>query len=91
MGDRYVISVDCYKCGEPNHDVYYAPSSGFETFTCEYCKAENGITISFKGVDVRGFISEIDEEEDNLDQKAIKQEDRGKGWGWQPTTIHTAH
>ena len=34
MGDRYILSVVCPKCGFINDDVYYAPTCGFITYKC---------------------------------------------------------
>jgi len=50
MGDRYTVSLSCAKCGEANTDVWYAPSSGFDTFKCEYCGTINRITMCFTSV-----------------------------------------
>lgn len=35
MGDRYVLTVKCPKCGKVDDDVYYAPTCGFIEWTCE--------------------------------------------------------
>ena len=52
MGDRYYLTLDCAYCGEEN-TVYYAPSSGIETFDCAYCEAQNRIVLGFsaEGID----------------------------------------
>ena len=34
MGDRYILTVTCPKCGTVNNDVYYAPTCGFLTYKC---------------------------------------------------------
>jgi len=34
MGDRYVLTVTCPKCGVVDDDVYYAPTCGFTTHEC---------------------------------------------------------
>jgi len=47
MGDRYILSMRCPKCGKLNEDVYYAPSCGFETFKCQKCGVENEIYCGF--------------------------------------------
>ena len=39
MGDRYTLyERKCPKCNEPQDEIYYAPSSGFLTHTCDNCK-----------------------------------------------------
>ena len=48
MGDRYTLSLPCAKCGETDTDMWYAPSSGFDTFKCEFCGTVNDIIIGFK-------------------------------------------
>jgi len=37
MGTRYHLTVDCPYCNWINYDVYYAPTCGITTFTCESC------------------------------------------------------
>ena len=64
MGDRYTMSLPCAECGEINTDVWYAPSSGFDTFKCEHCGTVNDI--------VMGFVSKIHEE--NTQQFTIESE-----------------
>lgn len=34
MGDRYILTIKCSKCEKIHDDVWYAPTSGFLTFTC---------------------------------------------------------
>ena len=34
MGDRYILTVICPKCGHKDEDVYYAPTCGFKTWNC---------------------------------------------------------
>ena len=34
MGDRYILTVECRKCGHVNDDVYYAPTCGFTEYQC---------------------------------------------------------
>lgn len=51
MGDRYTISIECYKCGQMNHDIYYAESAGSTEFQCEWCKAKNRIELRFVAVE----------------------------------------
>ena len=34
MGDRYVLSVTCPKCGHKDDDVYYAPTCGVKAWKC---------------------------------------------------------
>lgn len=38
MGDRYIIQVECEKCLHTDDDVYFAPTCGFENWTCPKCK-----------------------------------------------------
>jgi lysyl-tRNA synthetase class I len=49
MGDRYYIpEMSCKSCKKVQSEpVYYAPSSGFESYKCEKCGEENFITMSF--------------------------------------------
>ncbi len=47
MGDRYILSMRCPKCGGLNEDIYYAPTCGFETFKCKNCSVENEIYYGF--------------------------------------------
>ena len=37
MGDRYILTVKCKKCGKVDDDVYYAPTCGFVTHKCDNC------------------------------------------------------
>ncbi len=61
MGDRYYIKLDCAYCGKENPKskndrfwedgyLYYAESSGFTTFKCDYCGRKNKIIMDFKAV-----------------------------------------
>lgn len=34
MGDRYILTVKCPKCGLVDDDVYYAPTCGFTEHKC---------------------------------------------------------
>jgi len=34
MGDRYILTVECPKCGTVDDSVYYAPTCGFTTYRC---------------------------------------------------------
>ena len=38
MGDRYLVTIKCPKCGYTEGDVYYAPTCGFLTWRCPKCK-----------------------------------------------------
>ena len=49
MGDRYELELHCAYCNELNEDVWYAPTCGFNTFTCSNCKKTNFIK-DFKAV-----------------------------------------
>lgn len=35
MGDRYILTVKCPRCGIVDNDVYYAPTCGFTDHICE--------------------------------------------------------
>ena len=35
MGDRYILTVVCPKCGYEDDDVYYAPTCGFNDWACK--------------------------------------------------------
>jgi len=35
MGNRYFLEITCPECGTHDDDVYYAPTCGFVTWTCE--------------------------------------------------------
>lgn len=37
MGDRYILTVKCIKCGTKEEDVYYAPTCGFTHTICSKC------------------------------------------------------
>lgn len=62
MGDRYHLKLNCAYCGKLNPKekpdsemweddyVYYAPSSGFESFKCDFCEEENKIIEDFKAI-----------------------------------------
>jgi len=43
MGDRYELIKNCVYCGTLHEDVYYAPTCGFLTFTCDKCGKQNFI------------------------------------------------
>lgn len=34
MGDRYILTVKCPKCGHEDDNVYYAPTCGFTEHKC---------------------------------------------------------
>lgn len=34
MGDRYILTMICEKCGYIDNDVYFAPTCGFDRWTC---------------------------------------------------------
>ncbi len=46
MGDRFTLHLKCAGCAF-EQEAYYAESSGFESFTCEKCKAINWIDMGF--------------------------------------------
>ena len=46
MGDRYELNLHCANCKTDN-EVYYAPSSGFMSFTCVKCKKINWVSMDF--------------------------------------------
>ena len=60
MGDRTYIKIRCAYCNHlnnPDNDifesgVYYAPTSGFDTFKCERCDKINFINSDFKAVKI---------------------------------------
>jgi len=37
MGDRFILTVICPKCGLKDDDVYYAPTCGFIDWSCQKC------------------------------------------------------
>ena len=37
MGDRYILTVNCPKCGYEDDDVYYAPTCGIVDWECPKC------------------------------------------------------
>jgi len=47
MGDRYIINLFCPYCGKENEEVYYAESSGFTDWRCEFCKKRFDIELRF--------------------------------------------
>jgi len=40
MGDRYIITEKCPKCGAIENDIYFAPTCGFTTWKCKACGEE---------------------------------------------------
>ena len=38
MGDRYFLEVACPRCGYYDDNVYFAPTCGFEEWTCPLCR-----------------------------------------------------
>ena len=38
MGDRYIITVICPKCGYKDDDVGYAPTCGLDRWRCPKCR-----------------------------------------------------
>ena len=63
MGDRYWVKLKCAYCGKDNYPqndiepdgVYYAPSSGVDTFKCDKCGKKNRIGLSFIAVKIKGL------------------------------------
>ena len=49
MGDRYYLTVKC-KCGELEHNVYYAPTCGFLTWKCPKCGKVKDLEM-YSGID----------------------------------------
>jgi hypothetical protein len=37
MGDRYILQIDCPKCGFFDDDVYFAPTCGIDKWQCSRC------------------------------------------------------
>lgn len=62
MGDRYILTVVCPKCGFEDDDCYFAPTCGFLTWKCPRCK---------KVVDLEEYSGISKESASNAD--AIKQ------------------
>ena len=58
MGDRYFLEIVCHCCGFKSGEVYFAPTSGFVTWTC-VC----GVTI-----DLYKYTGITYEESSNLDE-----------------------
>lgn len=38
MGDRYILTIKCPKCGYEDDNVYYAPTCGYVDWKCPKCK-----------------------------------------------------
>ena len=55
MGDRYFLTVAC-KCGHVENDVWYAPTSGFMTFTCPRCAHVTNLE-TYSGINAEGTAS----------------------------------
>ena len=58
MGDRYRIQLKCAYCGKPNKGedgmgVYYAESSNFTDFFCEFCRKKNKIVMRFESEKIK--------------------------------------
>jgi hypothetical protein len=58
MGVRIYFSANCAYCGKTNSEIYYAPSFGFITHNCEYCKRINKI-VDFKLEKMVGCMSGV--------------------------------
>lgn len=50
MGGRWILILDCAKCGAEVDDIWYAPSSDITTFVCPYCQAVNEVIETFVAV-----------------------------------------
>lgn len=63
MGDRYVITVICPKCGHKEPEVYYAPTCGFTDCKCNKCgeliNLEEYTGISYEDCSNREMIEHI--------------------------------
>ena len=58
MGGRYWIQLKCAYCGKLNNGengmgVYYAESSNFTDFFCEFCKKKNKIVMNFESEKIK--------------------------------------
>ena len=62
MGDRFILTVICPKCGHEDNDVYYAPTCGFLTWTCKcghVIDLEKLTGISYDDASNKDLIEEI--------------------------------
>ena len=52
MGDRYILTITCERCGRRDKNVYFAPTCGISDWTCPTCgrvvdlEAHTGITYA---------------------------------------------
>lgn len=63
MGDRYILEMECKKCGYEDDDVYYAPTCGFVEWKCPKCKyvvdLEKYTGITYEDASNAGLISDL--------------------------------
>ena len=38
MGSRYILELECPKCGATDDEVYFAPTCGIDDWQCPKCK-----------------------------------------------------
>jgi hypothetical protein len=50
MGSRFTLNLSCAYCKTLNKQVYYAESSGFDSFKCFVCGEKNLIVMDFIAV-----------------------------------------
>jgi len=70
MGNRYIVTVKCPKCGLTKDDVYYAPTCGFKTWGCPRCKHVVDLAL-YTGIS-EAEASNKDEIQQILDEQAKK-------------------
>lgn len=85
MGDRYYLELHCIYCNHlnnPDNDfitpqgIYYAPTSGIDTFQCENCKKHNFINADLKAMEIeRVTFNDIKEGFDNTSMGLLTEED----------------
>lgn len=67
MGDRYILTVRCIKCGTKEEDVYYAPTCDFTHTICSKCGYITDLAdytgISYEDASNRDLLKSIIEKE----------------------------
>ena len=59
MGDRFYLDLRCAYCKTNNNQVYYAPTSGFDTFKCCKCMSPNFINSKMEAIPIEDITVEM--------------------------------
>lgn len=80
MGDRYILTVRCPKCGTVYSDVWYAPTCGIDTFICPCCEHKIDL-VEYTGISyeeasnanfIADFLKDLESEKDSEENKECK-------------------